>query len=149
MLTKTQIKLRKILETDIPQIAKLCNDKTIHDWVLTIPYPYTEADARFFYEKIVLKETEAKTCLYFAICTLNSEEMIGTIALHFNQQKPHIAMIGYWIGAEYRNKGFMTAATMEVIRIGFEDYKLKRIFATHKVGNNASAKVMLNALILI
>lgn len=54
-------------------------------------------------------------------------------------------MIGYWIGAEYRNKGFMTAAVKEVIRIGFEEFKLKRIFATHKVGNVASAKVMVNA----
>lgn len=65
MLTKTQIKLRRMLESDIPQIAKLCNDKTIHDWVLTIPYPYSKADARFFYEKIVQKqEIESAANLY-------------------------------------------------------------------------------------
>lgn len=144
MLTKVKIKLRRILESDIPQIAKLCNDKTIHDWVLTIPYPYSEADARFFYEKIVQKQELESAASYFCICTEN-ETMIGTITLHFNSQKPHMGMIGYWMGSEYRNKGFMTAAVKEVIRIGFEEYKLKRIYATHKVGNVASAKVMVNA----
>jgi [ribosomal protein S5]-alanine N-acetyltransferase len=145
MLTNLKIKLRKIEESDISQIAKLCHDKTIHDWVMTIPYPYTEADARFFYEKIVLKQELDNTTKHFAICKEQDETMIGTIALHFNVQKPFMAMIGYWIGAEYRNKGIMTTAVKEVIKIGFEEHNLKRIYATHKIGNKASAKVIINA----
>jgi [ribosomal protein S5]-alanine N-acetyltransferase len=145
MLTNSRIKLREILETDIPQIAKLCNDETIHQWVLNIPYPYTEEDAKYFYTEKYLKFKQDKSVESYAIQLNDHHELIGLISLHINKEKPYIGMIGYWIGAEYRNKGYMTEATNEIIRIGFQEYKLKRIYATHKVGNEASVKVMLKA----
>ena len=37
----------------VPAIAKLCNNKNIHQWMSRLPFPYAEADARFFVETVV------------------------------------------------------------------------------------------------
>ena len=56
-----------------------------------------------------------------------------------------VAEIGYWIGKDYRNHGYMTQVLKKVIDIYFKEYSTVRVHATHGPLNLASGKVMLNA----
>jgi len=138
------IKLREILETDIDKITELCQDPLMAEMIFQIPNPYTRDDAIKFYQ-IVSQSKETKNARYFAICFENNPNLIGTITLHFYRDYPYMAMIGYWMGKEFRNQGYMTEALKLVIQVGFEEYKIKRIFCTHRVENMASRRVMLKA----
>ena len=52
------------------------------------------------------------------------------------------AELGYWIGVPYWGKGYATEAAKAVVRYGFEQIKLNRIFAHHFKPNPASGKVL-------
>ena len=55
------------------------------------------------------------------------------------------AIIGYWIGHQYWNKGYCSEALREIIRYGFSTLGLNRIGATHQSKNPASGRVMIKA----
>ncbi len=135
------IHLRDILETDLERIVELCQDPVISQMTLNIPYPYEMEHARFFYDNIVLGG-KSKT---YAIHLDGNPELIGIIGINFNQIKPWAAEIGYWMGKDYRGRGYMTQALKMIIKIGFTELKLVRICACHDAINPASGKVMLNA----
>ncbi|MCR4902614.1 MAG: GNAT family N-acetyltransferase [Butyrivibrio sp.] len=49
--------------------------------------------------------------------------------------------IGYWVGMPYWNRGYATEAVCEILRHGFEDLKLQKIFCAYFDGNNSSKRV--------
>ena len=52
------------------------------------------------------------------------------------------AELGYWVGVPYWGRGYATEAAREMLRHGFEDLKLNRIFAGVFGGNVASSNVL-------
>jgi [ribosomal protein S5]-alanine N-acetyltransferase len=52
------------------------------------------------------------------------------------------AEMGYWIGRPYWGRGYCTEAARELLRYGFENLGLARIFACHFKENEASGRVM-------
>jgi RimJ/RimL family protein N-acetyltransferase len=135
------VKLRVIVESDLDRIVELCQDPTISEMTLNIPYPYTYEHARYFYDHIVLNTTSKQYAIYLE----DNTELIGLIGINFNQTKDWMAEIGYWMGKDYRNHGYMTEALKLIIQICFEEFKLIRVCATHNPTNAASGKVMLKA----
>lgn len=135
------IQLRSISESDIDRIIELCQDPMISEMTLNVPHPYSYEHARYFYDRIVLNDKSRQ----YAICLRDNSELIGVIGINFHQTKHWMAEIGYWIGKEYRNQGYMTQALKMVIEICFNELNLIRVYATHNPNNPASGKVMLNA----
>jgi RimJ/RimL family protein N-acetyltransferase len=135
------IKLREVLESDLDRIVELCQDPEISQMTLNVPYPYTYEHARYFYDHIVLGG-KSKT---YAIHISESTELIGVIGINFNPIKAWAAEIGYWMGKDYRNKGYMTEALKQIIEICFQELSLVRVCACHDPVNPASGKVMLKA----
>jgi RimJ/RimL family protein N-acetyltransferase len=52
------------------------------------------------------------------------------------------AEFGYWIGKDYWGKNYCTEAVRELIRYGFEQLGLNRIFGQHLARNPGSGRVM-------
>ncbi len=50
--------------------------------------------------------------------------------------------IGYWIGVPYWGQGMVPEAVQEMIRIGFEELHLSRIWCCYYDGNERSRRVM-------
>jgi RimJ/RimL family protein N-acetyltransferase len=48
----------------------------------------------------------------------------------------------YWVGYDFWGKGYCTEALKEIVRFGFEEKKVNKIWAEHKTFNIASGKVM-------
>ena len=135
-LETLRLRLRPYTETDIPELLPLIGSREVAATTLRIAHPYTDQDARAFLE---LAEDPDKLCL--AITLRSDGRQIGGIGLRVDPAHQH-AELGYWIGVRYWGHGYATEAAREMLRYGFEDLKLHRIFASHFRHNPASGEVL-------
>ena len=140
ILKTPRLILRPFSLDDAPSVQKLAGDKEIARTTLLIPHPYKDGDAEEWINthEPMLKKDKSVT---YAVVLENTDELIGAIGLTLNEKYNH-AEIGYWIGVPFWGNGFCTEAGLVVIKYGFEELKLNRIFAHHMTNNPASGKVM-------
>jgi RimJ/RimL family protein N-acetyltransferase len=63
------------------------------------------------------------------------------VGLRLDEQHQH-AELGYWLGVPYWGKGYATEAAQEMMRYGFEELHLHRIFASHFKHNPTSGHIL-------
>lgn len=142
-LQTSRLQLRPFHLDDVTAIATLCNNYNLFKTTLNLPYPYTEEHALFWVNTHAEKR-EQKTAFEFAIVLKESQTLVGAIGL-FIHSASQIAEIGYWLGEEHWNRGYVSEATQAVIQFGFEELNLHKIYARYLAINPASGKVMLKA----
>lgn len=135
-LETARLKLRPYVETDISELLPLIGRREVAATTLRIAHPYTEQDARAFLE--LAKDPDK---IWLAITLRSDGRQIGGIGLRVDQQHQH-AELGYWLGLPYWAQGYATEAAREMLRYGFEDLGLHRIFASHFKHNAASGHVL-------
>ena len=135
-LETARLKLRPYGEADIAELVPLIGTREVAATTLRIPHPYTEQDARDF---LVLLQEPGR--IWLAITLRNDGRQIGGIGLYTEKQHQH-AELGYWLGVPYWGKGYATEAAREMLRYGFENLQLHRIFASHFKHNPASGRIL-------
>lgn len=135
-LETARLKLRPYTAADIPELLPLVGAREVAATTLRIAHPYTEQDARAFLE---LAQDPDK--IWLAITLRSGGHQVGGIGLRVDQQHQH-AELGYWLGTDHWGYGFATEAAREMLRYGFKDLKLHRIFASHFGHNPASGRVL-------
>ena len=135
-LETDRLRIRPYSEADIPELLPLIGTKEVAATTLRIAHPYTEKDAREF-----LEFANEPGKVWLAITLRNDGRQIGGIGLRIEEQHQH-AELGYWLGAAYWGQGYATEAGRAMLRFGFEDLKLHRIFATHFKHNPASGSIL-------
>jgi len=135
-LETQRLRLRPYSEADIPELLPLIGAREVAATTLRIPHPYTEADARGFFEM-----AEQPGRIWLAITLRSDGRQIGGIGLRVDEQHQN-AELGYWLGVSYWGQGYATEAARETLRYGFEDLHLHRIFATHFKHNPASGRIL-------
>ncbi len=128
--------LRPYTDADIPELLPLIGTREVAATTLRIAHPYTEQDAKAFLE--LAKDPDK---IWLAITLRSDARQIGGIGLRLEPQHKH-AELGYWIGHPYWKHGYATEASREMIRYGFEEFNLHRIFATHFKHNPTSGRVL-------
>jgi RimJ/RimL family protein N-acetyltransferase len=136
ILETQRLRLRPYSESDIPELVPLIGTREVAATTLRIAHPYTEADARAF-----LELTQDLDKLWLAITLRADGRQIGGIGLRINNDQQH-AELGYWLGVSYWGQGYATEAAREVLRYGFEELGMHRIFASHFKHNPASGRIL-------
>lgn len=136
-LDTTRLRLRPYCEGDIAELLPLIGTRDVAATTLRIAYPYTEQDARAF-----LALSRESDNLWLATTLRSDGRQIGGIGLRIDDQHRH-AELGYWLGVSYWGQGYATEAAREILRYGFEDLGLHRIFASHFKHNPASGRILL------
>ena|SRR6218665_2639136 len=139
-LTTERLKLRRMQLSDLPSLLKYVNNPKISDQIFNIPYPYGEEDA-VFRMNFVLQGFKNRERYVFAITCKDQDELIGEIGLHLDKGNNH-AQFGYWLGEPFWSKGLATEALAAILKFGFTQLNLNKIYATHYPDNPASGKVM-------
>lgn len=72
---------------------------------------------------------------------------IGCVGLLFHPDTNHwwgedAAELGYWIAEQYWGNGYAVEASKIVTEHAFDDLNVRVIYATYKVGNNQSRRVL-------
>jgi ribosomal-protein-alanine N-acetyltransferase len=138
----TRLLLRQVAVADIPFLVRYANNKAIAANVLNIPHPYTEEDA-VSWLNFVQQGFKNRERFVFAIVWKETGQFIGAIGLHLSGRH-NTAELGYWLGQPFWGKGFMTEAANAVVKFGFAELGLNKIYATHFTDNPASGKVLQN-----
>lgn len=140
-LATGRLKLRRMQLSDLPSLLNYVNNPKISDQIFNIPYPYLEEDA-VFRMNFVLQGFKNRERYVFAITRKDEDELIGEIGLHLDKSNNH-AQFGYWLGEPFWGKGIVTEALQAILKFGFTQLGLHKIYATHYPDNPASGKVMI------
>ena len=134
--------LNAITPRDRPSYLEYLNEREIYDRTLSIPFPYTDQDADFWFQLVAAKTKENGRAVQFALRTVDGKLIggIGFDGLVIGQT--HKAELGYWLAKPFWGKGIMTQAVRGVCKIAFSDFGLERITANIFAFNTASQKVL-------
>jgi [ribosomal protein S5]-alanine N-acetyltransferase len=124
--------LRPLTLDDAPDVQTLAGAYEVALNTLLVPHPYPDGAAEEW-----IANAGPHT---FAV---DDGRLVGAAGLVMKGDE--IAEVGYWIGVPYWNRGYASAAAREILRYGFEECELHRIFAGHFARNPASGKVMRKA----
>ncbi|TVQ15798.1 MAG: N-acetyltransferase [Leptolyngbya sp. DLM2.Bin27] len=138
-LTTDRLVLRPFGLADVPTVVALAGDRTIAENTLSIPHPYTEADAEDWINQ-QQADGAASKAMTFAI-TLPDGTLCGSVGLGLYPAY-NMAELGYWVGRPFWGRGYATESGAAVVDWGFSRLGLNRINATHFGDNPASGRVM-------
>lgn len=144
---KTQrLVLRPISISDSAAICRLTQDEEILKYT-QIPQNNSIRKTKEYITKEDKKVRQGKA-LHFAITLKEDKQMIGMISLNTINKQHKRTIIGYWLGKQYRNKGYMQEACRALLSFCFNQLKLNRIQFSCSVENKASQKLIesLNAV---
>ena len=136
VLETARLKLRPYSEADIAELLPLVGTREVAATTLRIPHPYTEEDAKAF-----LEIARSPNKIWLVITLRSDGRQIGGVGLRVDEEHQH-AELGYWLGVPFWGKGYATEAARELLRYGFEDLRLHRIFASHFGHNPASGRIL-------
>ena len=135
--------LRKISLEDASDLYKnVFNNFSYYKYYYQLPF-----QDFFEYKELVSKYEEwynNGNHFRLGIVLRESNEMIGTIQLHTKDMLNNNCKVGYIIGYNFQNKGYMKEALNCVISFAFNTLKFHRIQTEIVVGNNNSIKLVEN-----
>ncbi len=131
---------REFTLEDAPGVQRLAGAPEIALMTLSVPHPYEDGMAEEWISEhgSVFERGEG---VNFAIVLRELGELCGSCSMLINSRDAN-AELGYWIGVPYWGRGYATEAAREVVRYGFEQLWLHRIYAAHFGNNPASARVL-------
>ena len=130
-----KVELRKLKLSDASILQKLRDDKEVNKYLEGSPYPYKLSDAKWSIKKGLKKDN-------YKFAILVNKEFVGTIALENPNESKTSFETGLFLGRKYWNKGIGTEALKEIVRFGFKELKLKRIWAGVLSNNVGSSKAV-------
>ncbi len=142
ILNTARLTLGPLIPQQAERLAFLGNDPLVVAHTANIPSPYTPELARAFITRSVL-EAEREDNFTFGI-HLADGELIGVINLKL-LRRHRSGHIGYWMGADFRGRGYMSESVEAVLRLGFGTLSLHRIHTACFAVNQASARVLVKA----
>jgi RimJ/RimL family protein N-acetyltransferase len=117
--------------------------REIADTTVSIPHPY-DLDHALAWIGNQRRESVRGRATNFAVRLLPDALLIGSAGLRDIDREHLQAELGFWIGRDWWGKGYAREAAAEVIRFGFEDLGLNRIYAHHMARNPAAGQVLLH-----
>lgn len=142
-LETQRLRLRPFSLTDAGTVQALAGARQVAATMLNVPHPYENGMAEAWIQTHA-PGYEADEQATFAQTLVPTEELVGAVGLRINRLHGR-AELGYWVGVPFWNRGYATEAARAMLRFGFEDLELNRIFAQHLVRNPASGRVMQKA----
>ncbi len=138
-LQTPRLLLRPFALPDAPEIERMLGEFEVARGTLNIPHPYPPGDAARWIETRPQQWKEGIHSL--AIVRRADDTLLGSVTLTVQARHDH-AEVGYWIGREHWNEGYMSEALRAMLRYGFDTLGLHRVYATYFTRNPASGRVM-------
>ena len=130
--------LRNWEDGDVEDIVEGLNNINVAKWMASVPFPYTEEDAKNFITKSI------ENNLYnFAIVLKEENKVIGGTQLTNISYIHGTAGGGIWLNEKYQGKGYGTEAFGERIKYAFEELGLRRLENGYFKENEKSHKMQL------
>jgi [ribosomal protein S5]-alanine N-acetyltransferase len=139
-LRTERLLLRPLTLADAPAVKALASAYEVALTTLNIPHPYGDGVAESWIETHAPRYQAGEQAT-FAIAQRATDQLMGAIGLVMHAEHARAEM-GYWLGVPFWNRGYTTEAGRALIRFGFGELGLNRIYATYLTRNPASGRVM-------
>ncbi len=140
-LTTPRLTLCPFEEGDFEAVCAFRGDEQVMRYITAAAE--TPDEVRAFLERTkAYAQKQPQTQYRFAVVLSSEERVIGGSGLDITNPEQREGEIGYHLHRDHWGRGFATEATKELLRFGFEDLHLHRIFADCLAENTASARVM-------
>lgn len=140
-LTTPRLVLREFTEDDWEPVLAYQSDPRYLQF-----YPWTErneTDAREFVGRFLAQQQERpRTRFQFALELAGEGRLIGNCGVRITDPGLREGDLGYELAPDYWGQGLATEAARELLRFGFEELNLHRIWACCVAENRASARVL-------
>jgi len=132
--------LSRIVRSDKAAYLEHFADPEIARNLLTIPFPYTEADADCWLDRC--EQSVGSPVTNFAL-RAPSGYLIGAIGVvRALSADAHRAELGYWLAQSYRGRGLMPRVIRTFSDYAFQQLRIHRLFATPLSSNLASHRAL-------
>jgi RimJ/RimL family protein N-acetyltransferase len=105
--------------------------------------PYTEADARWFFEHQEQTRTSGQELSFAFVEPRDAAAVLGGGSVYDINAEQRRAAVGYWLSPAARGRGIATHATHLMARWAFAELDLARLELTCGPDNEASQRVAL------
>jgi ribosomal-protein-alanine N-acetyltransferase len=140
-LTTDRLILREIVEEDWNAVLAYQSDPLYlryYAWTQR-----TEADVREFIGWFLAnQQQQPRTRFQLAVVLKAEERLIGNCGVRINDVDLREGNIGYELDSRYWGHGYATEAAREIVRFGFEELRLHRIWSWCVAENAGSARVL-------
>jgi ribosomal-protein-alanine N-acetyltransferase len=138
-LETERLHLQAPARSDAPSIVALIGEWDVAKSLGRTPYPYSEADAHEFFDRLETRAAEQPD-LTFGVILKTSAEYIGGCGVHLRENGDF--ELGYWIGKPYWGLGYATEAAEVVVEAAFAQFELEVLTAGWYFDNPASGRVL-------
>ena len=132
--------LRELSPADFEPIHQLLTDWNVVRYML-LPYCQSQEDSWKYFQELIAETTPAWRSIVRAIGSQDSDDVIGLcgiVILHGSEQ----GEIWYLVRPDRWGQGIASAAARQLLRMGFAELSLHRIFATCLPENPASSRLL-------
>ncbi len=141
ILETTRLILRPLSLADAPSLQDVASVREIADTMISIPHPYPDGEAEQYVRRQI-SQLEAGHSLSFAIERKPGGVFSGIIEIRDIEREHSQAELSFWLATEVWGQGYMSESLKPVLRFGFENLDLNRLYAYHMVRNPGSGKVL-------
>lgn len=140
VISGNRLMLRHPDRSDVVELLRLNRASTRLHRGLVSP-PKTEDEFNRYIEF-----SRKDDCRSFLICHMSDGSIVGSITLsQIFMRGFRSAYLGYYIGEQHANRGYMTEALELILRYAFDNLKLHRVEANIQPGNLASIALVKRA----
>jgi [ribosomal protein S5]-alanine N-acetyltransferase len=136
-LRTERLVLRPFETADATRVQELAGVRDVALNTMNIPHPYPPGAGQQW-----VASQEEKLAQGHHNFAIDDGALVGGIGLRV-QSEYERAEIGYWIGKPFWGRGYATEAAAAIIRYGFEELNLRRIYAGYFSRNEKSARIMI------
>ncbi|MFP4591519.1 MAG: GNAT family N-acetyltransferase [Halobacteriales archaeon] len=129
------VELRTVEEEDLPYLQARVNDQAIRR-PIGRSTPVNADQERSFYENVVCADDSVDLLI------ARDGEAVGMISLNPIRQEVDSAELGYWLAPEHHGEGYTSEAAALLVRYGFEQLGLNRIYAHVFAFNDPSRRLL-------
>ena len=128
-------------DSDAADLYKHIKTKAVARWTFNLPHPYPKDKAMQWIRR-TQRTWRLKKQFSFGIYSLETGNLIGGVELAPIDWKNKNAELGYWLAEKFWGRGLTTEAVRLIVRFGFQQLKLHRIYAQAYEPNRGSIRVL-------
>lgn len=140
-LETDRLVLRPYLQEDAPEVARLLNDPELARFLMVIPHPFVEFDARQLVKAAWRRITAGRGFDLLVTVKEMGDRPVGSVGVGLHDEGER-AELGFWVGREYWGRGYASEATRRMVDFAEERLGVRRFTGTATADNRASLAVL-------
>jgi len=138
-----KIYLRPLTKREVPEVYEAieASRRELHNWM----FWETETDCEYDVLKYVRRtqfQRRKGISADLGVFDAATNRFLGCVGLYGIDARHQVAELGYWVRSDRHRRGVAFAASVALLRLGFEDMKLHKVRARVNVANRASAGLL-------